>query len=459
MGRAAGFPDTGVRGTEAADPADRIRVALAAALDRVPGPLVAAVSGGADSMALLHALARWGRRRFVAVATFDHGTGPAATAAAARVVAEARRLGLTVVRERARSPGRNEAEWRAARWEFLRRVARGWDARIVTAHTRDDQLETVVMRALRGAGARGLAGLRAPSAVVRPWLDLPRSTLQAWLRAEGIGWEEDPENRSRRHLRVRVRLDLLPALERAAPGFGEAMLALGERAAAWRADVERFVDACGIRQAPGGGLRVPAAPLLATTPEGRAVLWPEILARAGVVLDRHGTRALVRFTTTRRPGARVVLPGGAEVVRVGARGEPAFLLVPPPSSAAPMVAWHGTAAAVPSRLGAWRFRRLSDAPDGYDVEGRLLALPRGARITVRPVLAGDRIRTRGAPAGRRVVRYLAEAGIAARDRRGWPVVLVDDVIVAIPGVCRGLAAPPRPGRPDLLWYWCDRDDR
>jgi tRNA(Ile)-lysidine synthase len=82
-------------------------------------------------------------------------------------------------------------------------------------------------------------------------------------------------------------------------------------------------------------------------------------------------------------------------------------------------------------------------------------LPAGVALTVRGWRPGDRIRTSGARAARRVKRYLAEAGIPGPLREGWPVVLVADEIVWIPGVCRGVAATARPGRPEVL-YVCER---
>ena len=92
-----------------------LRASLEVALAPVTGPLIVAVSGGRDSMVLLQAMARWAPDRIAAVATFDHGTGPHATEAASLVAAESRRLGLTVVRERSRTPGHSEAAWRTAR--------------------------------------------------------------------------------------------------------------------------------------------------------------------------------------------------------------------------------------------------------------------------------------------------------------------------------------------------------
>lgn len=458
-----------------------MRATLEVALRHVEAPLVLAVSGGRDSMALLHAMARWAPERVAAVATFDHGTGEHATEAASLVAAQARRLGLTVVRERARfaesdaratdtrapsdreerrqppSQSQSEAAWRAARWGFLRRVARGFRARVATAHTRDDQLETVVMRLLRGSGARGLAALAAPSPIVRPFLGLSRAELARWVNEEAIEWVQDPTNASPRYLRGRVRHQLLPALEAAAPSIGTDLLALAERAAAWRRDLDAWLAAVGLEvTSEGTRATLPAAVLERTTPEGQAVVWAALCAHAGVVLDAHGTRAVLRFTSTRRRGAAIPLAGGATVLRrgEGASDHDVFEVrrAQPERGA---LAWSGAVDALPARVGGWRFRRLGTAPDAHD--GWSAALPKGAPVVVRAWAPGDRIRTAGAPAGRRVARYLSEARVPALDRPQWPVVVVDNEVSWVPGVCRSGAAPSRSGRPELIWFRCERE--
>ena len=176
------------------------------------GPVVLAVSGGRDSMVLLDAAARWSRAAIAVVATFDHATGRAATRAAVLVRRRAHALGLHVTSGRARAAGRSEAALRAARWDFLDHVAREYGAQVATAHTRDDQLETVLMRILRGAGARGLAGLCAPSPILRPLLGVSRASVAAYAAERNVDWIEDPSNESPAILRNRIRRDLLPAL-------------------------------------------------------------------------------------------------------------------------------------------------------------------------------------------------------------------------------------------------------
>ncbi len=428
-------------------------VATSAALDQ---PLVLAVSGGSDSMALLFAMERWARDRIAAVATFDHGTGNYAREAASLVAAQGRRLGLTVVRERARRKAYGEAAWREARWDFLNRVACGFGARVATAHTRDDQVETIVMRLLRGTGTRGLAALAAPSRIVRPWLALARDELREWLDDTGLPYLEDPMNISRRYLRVRVRLDLLPALEAASPGFSEAMLGIGERAALWRREVERYLDVAGVRMCSSGrAVSLPTHVLEETTEAGRAVLWQALCGRLGVALDARGTTSAVRFTSSQRWGIHITVAGGASIVRMREQGIDVFVVRLPER---PYVEdeCSASAGALPSRLGGWRFRMLAanagEVPDDWT-----FGLPDDRAVVVRRWAEGDRIRTARHPAGRRVTRYFTESRIPTPDRKHWPVVLVDGELVWVPGVCRTDAAPFRSGRPGLNWYRCERE--
>lgn len=411
------------------------------------GPLVLAVSGGRDSMVLLRAVGAAGLSGAVAaVATFDHGSGATATRAADAVEAATAAAGLHFERGRATEPLRgNEGSWRTARMAFLREVARERNARLVTAHTRDDQRETVAFRILRQSGARGLAGLDADSPVLRPLLGVSRAQLATWATRHAVSWIEDPTNAELRHARNRLRHELLPALEAAHPGFGAWLDDVGERAARWRRVVESLADriAPPPPTQPEAGEGVPASPadvIAATaladyTPEELSVLWPALLARRGVTVDWRGTERLARFTTTKAVGSRIQLSGRTEVVRVrdgfavrtmadaGATGEHPLV---------PLL-----------RFGQWTFR-----PDGAGVDPWRARLPAARSLTVRSWRDGDRLHQRGT-LPRRVARFLAEAGIAGPDRRGWPVVLADDRIVWIPGVRCGDAAGP--DEPAMEW--------
>lgn len=216
---------------------------LFASLTRASG-IIAAVSGGPDSTALMHCLARWhaaGSRPPVLVATIDHGLRPEAAGEAAFVAREAAALGLPhrILAWTGDKPrtGIQEAA-REARYRLLVDHAREMGAsHLVTAHTLDDQAETLMMRLARGSGLSGLAGMRQEVERngilhVRPLLDLPKAALLGLCRARGWRFISDPSNANELYARVRWRR-LMPLL--AAEGLDAGRLArFAERAA--RAD-------------------------------------------------------------------------------------------------------------------------------------------------------------------------------------------------------------------------------
>jgi tRNA(Ile)-lysidine synthase len=425
----------------AADVEAAVTRAVSHALSRA-GRVVLAVSGGADSMALLDAAARVASDRLTA-ATFDHRTGAHAREAARLVRAEAARRGIPVVVGRAPQRGATEAEWRAARWSFLRAAATERGAVVATAHTADDQVETVLFRAMRGAGARGLAALYADGPVLRPLLALSREVVRGYAVARGLRCLEDPTNASLRHARNRVRLDLLPALRRARPAIDAELLELARRAADCRRGLEDAARALVAEERPQRAVSVAAASLAGYDRETLRVLWPAIAARAGAILDRRGTARLAAFTTDGRAGQRVPLAGGWEAVRTHD-----LLTIRRTPTAVPrgVVALRGEVT-----LGRWRFRPVSAA----ERSPWSAALPDGAALTVRAWRAGDRI-VRGGT-GRRVKRFFGDARIAAPERGGWPVVLADGAVVWVPGLCRSDAATDRSGRPGVP-YVCELID-
>jgi tRNA(Ile)-lysidine synthase len=427
-------------------PDDVVRAALAGALAGC-GRVVLAISGGRDSMVLLDATARWHRELVVAVATFDHGTGAAAAAAAALVEDAGARRGLRVIRGRAPSGLRGEAAWREARWSFLRRVAADERGTVVTAHTRDDQVETVLMRVLRGSGARGLAALYAESAVLRPLLELERRDIRRYAASRRIRWEEDPSNRSRAHLRNRVRLDVLPALVRVRPELPGELLAIARRAATLRREVDALVARAVPIERDRGELRVAREHLQRYDAHALALLWPAIAARLGITLDRRGTQRLTSFTINGRQGSRIQLSGGFEAVLhrgvIGLRRS---------ASSVPRVETQTLSDDVV--IDGWSFRRTRHVAP-RDMWGA--ALPVDRPLTVRAWQPGDRMIPHGTAAPRRVKGLLRDAGIDAARRVRWPVVVAGDEIVWIPGVRRSRAATGRSGRPVVL-YSCERID-
>ena len=418
--------------------------------------IVLAVSGGLDSMTLLDAAVRAVPDRIAAVATFDHGTGPHSAAAVELVQARAASHGLRTITGHAETAARTEAEWRAARWCFLREAAGDLPGVIATAHSRDDQVETVLMRVMRDSGARGLAGLYAQSAILRPLLRLPRAVIASYAQAAGLAHIADPSNDSRAHFRNRVRLDLLPALRREHPAIDEELLDLSRRAAAWRSRLDRIIDESSMARAERGAVHVATAALAGYDSAALRTLWPALAARAGAVLDHRGTRRLAAFTTMGKPGTRIQLSGNWEVVR----GRDEFVVRRPVAART-----TGTPSVLAGelRFGEWYFSVAdpegAGGADAPNASAWVAALPADRTLTVRAWQPGDRLVKSGKDGmARRVKRFLADAGVAGPERAGWPVVLADDEIVWIPGVRRSDAATVRSGRPVVL-YACDRIDR
>lgn len=296
------------------DEAFAVLEAVRAALSAGVRPVLA-VSGGLDSMVLLHAAAslEFGKERPI-VATFDHGTGPIAAHAVALVVSVAGSGGFECATGTASAAGLSEEEWRRARWQFLREVAAAAHGRVVTAHTLDDQVETIFMRILREAGPRGLAGLYAESDVIRPFVNVSRAQLEAYALEHEVNYVTDPTNDSRRYLRNRVRHDLLPSIAKVRPRFARDLLDISRRSAAWRREMEDLLDIVDASEGPDGSLRVARSSLAGFDAESLRVLWPALAARAHVVMDRRGTHRAAEFTMKGLTGRSIQLSGRFEIV-------------------------------------------------------------------------------------------------------------------------------------------------
>jgi tRNA(Ile)-lysidine synthase len=408
--------------------------------------IVLAVSGGVDSMVLLHASAHTIGPRRIVVATFDHGTGPFATAARDHVARWCERAGVECVSERATVPLETEEQFRDARWSFLRGIAARHDAGIATAHTADDQIETVLMRILRGAGARGIAGLFAESDVCRPLLGFSRREITDYAERRGVHWIEDPSNSSPRFLRNRVRHEVLPALIGVRPGLADELRDLSARAAALRMDIDALVRGeLGARVLQNGaGLDVPAGMIRDLSAAGLAVLWPALAALARARLDRRAIARLVEFTQRGGVGSRAQLAGGWEV----ARSRDALQLRAS-GQQAPSEAVLLQSAGI--RWGNWSIR----PSDAVGVDAWSAWLPTDGLLTIRPWRAGDVLVGAGRRGGQRKVKHLlSKAGVTGHERAAWPVVLSGGDIIWVPGVGRSDAATVRSGRP-VLAFACE----
>jgi tRNA(Ile)-lysidine synthase len=312
--------------------ADRVEIAfrrVAPGLLPEDAGIVVAVSGGADSVALLHLVHRLARTRNLrlAVAHLDHGLRRGSVAD--RRFVERLSAGLSVECiadrrdiEKCRRKGESvEEAARRVRRSFLREAARKVGAGLIaTGHTLDDQAETVLMRLVRGSGPSALAGMApsGPGPFVRPLLHLERADLRGWLERRGLDYREDPSNRNLRFDRNRVRRLVLPFLSETLNP--KAARHLVEAAGRLREDAE-LLDVLAARaferirrDSSGRGVEIAARDLERQPPPLARRIVRLALEEAGVdprrIISRH-IEAVLRL-----PGGegrkRVELPGKRE---------------------------------------------------------------------------------------------------------------------------------------------------
>lgn len=399
-----------------------------------PAPEIAvAVSGGADSLCLMFLVHRWAERlggRAIGL-TVDHGLRPESADEAAKVGAwlDARGIFHHVLSWPGAPGGNLQARARAARYRLLGEWCR--DAAVphlATAHHREDQGETLLLRLARGSGLDGLAGMAAISErdglrVLRPLLSVPRERLRATLREEGQPWIEDPSNDDPAFARARIRATLArgPGLSPARLADAAANLA-GVRAANEHAVAELLARAVAIH--PAGFAWIDAAPLC-RAPEDLG-----LRALSRVVTCVGGGAYPPRFVRLRRlyraftedglqngrtlAGCRIVTRRGRILVcREAAAADHALALKP----------GHG---------GHWdgRFRvRLGPRTRGT------------ADLTVRRLGADGWRRVKETPGADRL------AGLPALARHGLPALWGLDDVVALPHLpywrgATGSGAPP-----------------
>lgn len=260
-----------------------------------------AVSGGADSVCLLHLLKELAPRWDLALSVLhlDHGLRGGESREDARFVRDlAARLGLPCRAEAVdvaalcRETGDNlEQAARRARAAFFQGLLRAREVdRVATGHTRSDQAETVLFRFLRGAGSAGLAGIRPVTAdgLVRPFLDIERPEVEHYLRERKIVWREDATNRSLDYDRNRLRWELLPML---AMQWNPAIAATLAHTADWALGEEAYWET-----------------------EIARIASEHLLVRAGTAFLRAGSLAALPPAVARRLVRRVI-----EIVKPGLR--------------------------------------------------------------------------------------------------------------------------------------------
>jgi tRNA(Ile)-lysidine synthase len=376
--------------------------------------VLVAVSGGADSTALLVALAALrdvGRLKEVFALHVDHGLRAGGDLDADCARETCARLGVPFQSVRVEvGRGNVQAAARRARYRALRaEAARRGATRVATGHTLSDQAETFILRALRGAGARGLAAIPPRrGTIVRPLIDIGREELVAFLVAGGHRWREDPTNSTTRFARNAVRLELVPVLRRLEPRF--------ERAFARASDLLRDDERA---------LTARAGALLGDGAEadlGRLALEPRAVRRRVVRLlwrrGGAGERALPAALVDRvlalcrrgRPG-RLSLPGGLEAR--AAYGTLSLIPVAPRAEPVGTVEVRG--------------------PGSYRIAGVTVEVERAPRpaapeppwpLFLRGRRPGDRIRPERGRGGKKLKAWLIDRKVP-RERRDGLIVLAD----------------------------------
>ncbi len=420
-------------------------------LFREPGEALVAVSGGVDSVALLDLLSDTASELGLSlvVAHVDHGIQSDSPTVRQSVAALAEKYALPFESTELKlGPDATETEARRARYAWLHDVQRRRGAKyIVTAHHEDDQVETILLRGLRGSAPAGLAGIspRGRGGLVRPLLPFTRSELVAHVAEHGLPVYEDPANRDPRHLRSWVRTTLLPLLnERLGARLRRDLLEQGRHAAGDRRAWDRMLDIVPelALSVQGTTFTVARASVCGYDNALSVALLRAAARRVGLVLGPTRARQLVAFAQ-RPSGRRLPLGDGwsAQVafdqLRVG------------------RAAAHAVACALervwPSgergsaRFGEFEIARApASAPAQIERATWTTWLDSAAWELRRPA-RGDSLVPLGGVGHRPLRRLLMEARVPRSARPSYPVVSRGATILWVPGICRSAAGVPAPG--------------
>ena len=415
-----------------------------------PGKALVAVSGGPDSLALLSLLheAREQLGLNLVVAHVDHGMREASGQEATRLRAHVASMGLPFeLGELHLGPDATETEAREARYTWLRETQKRLAARyIVTAHHQDDQVETILLRVLRGSAPTGLTGIKSKSrgGLVRPLLPFSKAEIERLPTPGAFQAFEDPANSDPRHLRSWVRTTLLPLItSRLGDRARSDILNLGRHASrdarAWSA-LPELLPELDVRFTPGS-FSVARLPLAGYDAPVAAALLRAAARRAGIPLGpRHALR--LHELAKRQSGRRVELGGGWV-------GEAVFDrltvgTVPDHPREAISMREAGTAVFGDYRL-AWRMEKAPARMERVGWTTWVAGLEGG--LVIRAPQAGDRLAPLGGVGRREVRRLLMEARVPRAARAGYPLLAVGETIVWVPGICRSEARVPQPGTP------------
>ena len=433
-----------------------------------------AVSGGADSVGLLRLLLELRKEigAVLSVIHFNHQLRGADSDDDERFVAdlaqrhklELHRASGEVATYAAEKHLSLETAAREMRYQYFRRLLReGRLNRIATGHTLDDQGETVLLKIIRGAGGRGLAGIYPklsvsscePSAassqqisIIRPLLGTRRADLEAYLLSLDQSWREDTSNRDLRHMRNRVRHGILPRLERNFnPAVREALAETAEIARAeeeyWEKELARVLPLVWQADSTEGVLNISALNNLPLALQRRVVrAATECL---GLRLDfRHVEEILAqssnRIATTVLPGGWIVQLEKDALRFARDSGTPEksdyeYRLSIPGSVEVPETTSRFDAVLVPG-----------NAAEGYNPEDLLDRALLAAELKIRNWHPGDRFWPAHTKVAKKIKELLQERHVTGQERKLWPVIVSDQDVVWV----RGFPAPARlrPGAAD-----------
>ena len=324
------------------------------------------------------------------------------------------------------------------RYEVLEAIrAETGATRILTAHQRDDQVETVLLRLLAGSGLEGLAGIpERRGALLRPLLGVPRAAIESLLAELGMDPVRDPTNRDLSIRRNLLRHELLPRLSADDPELGSTVLAIGERSARLRSLLDAAVSTHLREASIEGGLASERLLALPAALRSAALRW---FLRAAGVAPPPSSSSLEAFlgAVHGRGRGRLELPGGGRALV--ARGGRVALAGPKPRPApfsytfdlpgeVELVELGFRLRVRRSAVEPWMFR---GAPDRAALAGQAAAF---AVATVRGRRPGDRLRPLGAPGTRKLKELLVDRGVPAEGRDRLPLLEIDGRLAWVPGV-------------------------
>ncbi len=400
--------------------------------------VIVAVSGGADSVCLLHVLKELFPDRVSGVAHFNHKWRAEASDEDERFVAQLAQPLPFFRAEAVPMPGNREQNARRARLAFFKSL----DATVALGHTRDDQAETVLFRFLRGSGLAGLSGIAPTSdGLIRPLLDITRAEIEQYLRERNIPWREDSTNQDLTFARNRIRHELLPQLARNwNPKITDALAHLADLAHEEEQYWQSALDQLNLIQS-GGAIELPAILLGACgarTPACR--VDTRVAAQPSAPLPRALARRLIRRAISLAKGdlrqidfqhveavlnlrRRIHLPGGVTVTRsfdwirfAASDPQPA-----PPIQVTPPGKF-------PSPDGLTEIcvdLTQSNPCDTLNVEACQICSP----LELRGWRPGDHYRPQGHSRDQKIQEMFQKARVPSWRRASWPILTCGDTIL------------------------------